>query len=216
MFERKIEVHQEEAFEGLEAAKKYAENAQKSTMKYGTFLERLQSLKIQGKKYLDVGAGPGTVAGLIVKQNPDVEITALELSADMVTVGQDYVQSLGLENRIKFIVGDAADEEIIEGLGQFDLIYSTYSLHHWENPKQVINNLVKCLTDNGVLFIHDLRRVWWLYWVPSQSGFFRSIRGAFIKQEIEEMLNDFSPESYEIKNEFPPFQLSVTIKKPTT
>jgi hypothetical protein len=70
------------------------------------------------------------------------------------------------------------------------------------------------LTDDGVLFIHDLRRVWWLYWVPSQSGFFRSIRGAYIREEVEEMLTGFSPETYDIKNEMP-FLLSVIVKKST-
>jgi hypothetical protein len=55
MFKRKIEINHEEAFEGLEAARKYAEEAQKSTMRYQAFLERLKSLGIKGR-YLDVGA----------------------------------------------------------------------------------------------------------------------------------------------------------------
>ena len=109
-------------------------------------------------------------------------------------------------------MGDAADAGLLQSLGKFDLIYSTYSLHHWENPRQVIDNLMTALADDGVLFIHDLRRVWWLYWVPSQSGFFRSIRGAYVKEEVAEMLAGFNPESYEIKNELP-FLLSLIIWK---
>jgi hypothetical protein len=68
------------------------------------------------------------------------------------------------------------------------------------------------LTDNGVLFLHDLRRVWWLYWVPSQSGFIKSIRGAYIGTEVEEILKGINPECYEIRNEIP-FLLSVIIRK---
>jgi len=210
MFERKVEIHQEEVFEGIESARQYAEEAQKSTRRYMAFLDRLKTFGIQGR-YLDVGAGPGVVAALISQDNPAVEITALELSADMVTVGQEYLQGKGLAERINYVVGDAADEAFVQSLGRFDLIYSTYTLHHWQNPRKVIDNLLSCLNDDGVLFIHDLRRVWWLYWVPSQSGFFRSIRGAYLRDEIEEMLKGINPKRYEIKYEFP-FLISVIIK----
>ena len=109
-------------------------------------------------------------------------------------------------------MGDAADSELVQSLGTFDLIYSTYPLHHWENPGKVIENLMASLTEDGVLFLHDLRRVWWLYWIPSQSGFFKPIRGAYIAPEIEDLLKGFSPECYEIRNEIP-FLLSVIIRK---
>lgn len=34
MFKRRIEIHHEEAFEGLKAARQYAEEARKSKMRY--------------------------------------------------------------------------------------------------------------------------------------------------------------------------------------
>jgi SAM-dependent methyltransferase len=213
MFERKIEIHQEEAFEGLETAKRYAENAQKSTMRYRSFLERLKSLGLEGR-YLDVGAGPGVLAGIIAQNYPNVEITALELSAAMVKVGKECLASKGLQDRIKFVIGDAEDEELMPTLGQFDLIYSTYALHFWQNPRQVIDNLMANLADNGVLLIHDLRRVWWLYYFPIRSGFIKSVRGSYVRAEVEEILKGLSPECYEIKNEFP-FLHTLIIRKPT-
>jgi 2-polyprenyl-3-methyl-5-hydroxy-6-metoxy-1,4-benzoquinol methylase len=214
MFERKIETHQqEEAFMGLEAAKQYVESAQKSTMRYRTFLENLEILNIEGR-YLDVGAGPGILAGIIAQHNPNVEIIALEVSADMVAIGKDYLKSKGLENRVEFVIGDATDEGVIQKLGKFDLVYSTYSLHHWQHPRKVIDNLMTRLADEGVLFVHDLRRVWWLYWLPIQNGFLQSVRASYLREEVEEILKGFDPESYEIKNEFP-FLLSVIIKSRT-
>jgi SAM-dependent methyltransferase len=211
MFERKVEMHQEEAFAGLEAAKEYAKSTETSTMRYRAFLSNLQALSIQGK-YLDVGAGTGNLAATIAQNNPDVEITALEISADMVTVGEEYVRNKGLGGQIKFIRGDAVGKETMNELGEFDLVYSTYSLHHWENPRKVIDNLMSSLGDNGVLYLFDLRRVWWLYWIPIRNGFFNSIRAAYVRREIEEMLTGFRPECYEIKHEFP-FMQSVIIKK---
>ena len=211
MFERKVEMHQNESFVGLEAAKEYAESAEKSTMRYRAFLSTLKSLSIQGK-YLDVGAGTGNLAAIIAQNNSAVEITALEISTDMVTVGEEYIREKGLQSQIKFIKGDAIDKETIDELGKFDLIYSTYSLHHWENPEKVVANLGSRLSDNGVLYLYDLRRVWWLYWLPIYNGFFNSIRAAYIRREIKEMLPDFPPETHEIKYEFP-FMQSIIIRK---
>ena len=117
MFKRKVETYQEEAFEGIEAAKQYAEGARKSTFRYRAFLNHLQSLGIEGR-YLDVGAGPGILAGIIAQNNPDVEITALEVSADMVAVGKNYLKSKGLQDRIEFVIGDATDEGLMKELGK--------------------------------------------------------------------------------------------------
>lgn len=211
MFKRKAEMHQEEAFAGSEAAKEYAESTNKSSMRYRAFLSNLNTLSIQGK-YLDVGAGTGDLATIIAQNNPGVEITALEISADMVTVGEEDIRNKGLQDQIKFTKGDAVDKEMIRELGKFDLIYSTYSLHHWENPKKVIDNLMSNLGDNGVLYLYDLRRVWWLYWIPIRDGFFNSIRAAYVRREIKEILTGFCPECYEIKYEFP-FMQSIIIRK---
>jgi 2-polyprenyl-3-methyl-5-hydroxy-6-metoxy-1,4-benzoquinol methylase len=214
MFERKVEIHQEEAFEGVEAARRYAETAQKSTRRYLAFLERLEALGIEGR-YLDVGAGPGILTSLVAEKFPQVEITALEPSEAMVSVGRDYLKSRGLEGRINCVTGDAADAALLQSLGKFDLIFSTYTLHHWEDPRRVIDNLLAALADNGLLFLHDLRRVWWLYWIPINNGFFKSIRGAYIPAEIEELLVGIPSECYEMKQEFP-FMVSVFIRRPAT
>jgi len=211
MFKRKVEIHQEEAFAGLEAAREYAESTKKATMRYRAFLSNLKTLSIPGK-YLDVGAGTGNLATIIAQNNPDIEITALEISTAMVTIGEEFIRNKGLQDQIKFIKGDAVKKETINELGEFDLIYSTYSLHHWENPRKVIDNLMSNLGDNCVLYIYDLRRVWWLYWVPIRNGFFNSIRAAYVRREIKEMLTGLDPQCYEIRYEFP-FMLSIIIRK---
>jgi 2-polyprenyl-3-methyl-5-hydroxy-6-metoxy-1,4-benzoquinol methylase len=211
MFKRKVDKHQEEYFSGLESARAFAASAEKSTRRYLAFLDRIKRLNIQGK-YLDVGAGAGNLATIIAQRNPDVEITALEISADMVTVGEELVREKGVHDQINFVQGDAADQDTINELGKYDLIYSTYTFHHWDNPRKVIDNLMPILREGGVLYLYDLRRVWWLYWIPNRSGFFTSIRASFVRSEIEEMLHGLEPGSYEIKNEFP-FMQSIIIRK---
>ena len=115
MFKRKVEAHQEEFFSGLESARAFAQSAEKSAIRYRAFFTRLKKLEIQGK-YLDVGAGAGNLAARIAQSNPDVKITALEISADMISVGEELISKKGVQDQIDFIQGDAVDLETIQKL----------------------------------------------------------------------------------------------------
>jgi len=210
MFKRVVESRQQETFQGMESARAYAQTAEKSSLQYQGFLKELRALGSRGR-YLEVGAGPGVVAATIAQHDPDVQITGLELSPDMVSVAREYVGSRGLEDRIRFMVGDAEDGDLISTLGKFDLIYGTYTLHHWQNPRKVIRNLTRALADGGALYLYDLRRVWWLYWVPIHNGFFYSIRAAYVAKEVRAMFEDLGADQCEIKNVFP-FMQSIVVK----
>jgi ubiquinone/menaquinone biosynthesis C-methylase UbiE len=211
MFKRVTESNQSEFFSSINDARTYAENAKKSMMRYKAFLANLQSLDIKGR-YLEIGAGPGVLTVEIARNYPEVEIMALELLPDMVTVGREYVAENKLDNSITYVVGDVEDEKIYNSLGEFDLVYSTYSLHHWANPDKAIVNLYSAVKKGGMLYIYDMRRVWWLYWVPIKNGFFNSIRASYLHNEIKLLLRELGIENTEIKNEFP-FMHSIFIKK---
>jgi len=211
MFKRIEESHQEGTFDGIESARRYAEVAEKSTVHYKGFLKELKSLGIKGR-YLEIGPGPGTLAATIAQDNLDVQITGVELSPDMASVAREYVGSKGLEDRIQFVVGDAEDEDLINTLGKFDLVYGTYTLHHWQDPKKVIRNLTRAVADGRVLYLYDLRRVWWLYWVPIHSGFWDSIRAAYVAKEVRGMFQDLGIDRCEIKKVFP-FMQSIIVRK---
>ena len=211
MFKRIIESHQGEYFSGLDNARMYAESAKQSMMRYKAFLRNLQSLYVKGR-YLEIGAGPGVLTTEIAKTYPEVEITAVEISQDMVTVGREYVAKNHLEDRIKFVVGDAEDKTIYPSLGKFDLVYCTYTLHHWANPEKAIVNLTNAVTEGGILYLYDLRRVWWLYLFPIKNGFFKSIRASYLPNEMKLMINRLDLENPETKREFP-FMHSIFIRK---
>ena len=211
---KRIESH-EEAISGIENARQYAEMAKKSSkVMYGSFLKHIKSLDVKGGEYLEVGAGSGILAAMIAEDNPDVHITAVEISSDMVTVAREYIEERKLEDRIRFVAMDAADEVMMEELGEFDLIYSTLAMHHWKDAEKVIINLLKVVGAEGVLFIHDLRRVWWLYYLPlHNSGFIDSIRAAYIPDEIKTIFQRLGIDRYEIKRRFPYFMHSIIVRK---
>jgi len=118
-----------------------------------------------------------------------------------------------LKKRIKYEIGNACDINSLKDLGKFNLIYSTFTLHHWDNAELAIKNLYSMLNDNGLLYIHDLRRVIWLYYIKSDSGFFKSIRAAYKPSEIKILLNKTGIKNYKIKTIFPFFMQSILIKK---
>ena len=211
---KRIESH-EEAISGIENARQYAEMAKSpGNIMYGSFLDHIKSLGVEGGRYLEVGAGTGVLAAMIAEDNPDVHITAVEISSDMVTVAREYIEEEKLEDRIRFVAMDAADDVMMEELGEFDLVYSTLAMHHWKDAEKVIGNLLKAVGAGGVLFIHDLRRVWWLYYLPFRgSGFIASIRAAYMPDEIKTIFQRLGINRYEIKRRFPYFMHSIIVRK---
>jgi ubiquinone/menaquinone biosynthesis C-methylase UbiE len=180
-------------------------------MKYQSFLKNCHTLNPQGRA-LDVGAGPGVVAALLVKQQPHLHITALDISPHMIEAGKDYIRDKNLGDCVDFVQGDVEDNAFLNTLGTFDFIYSTYTLHHWHDPKPVIARLLQLLNAGGTLYLYDLRRAWWLYSLPFKGGFFTSIRSAYLAPEVHDMLQEMNIPHAEVNHVFP-FLLSVIIHK---
>jgi len=208
---RIAEDHQDYFFDS-ENANKYlidAKNASKA--RFSNFLSALKKLDIKGR-YLEIGCGPGVLTQIIAKQHPDAEIIANDISPEMIKLaGQDLAEDLN--SRIKYTIGDACDINSMKESGKFDLIYSTFTLHHWDNAELAITNLHSMLNENGLLYIHDLKRVIGLYHIKSEHGFFKSIRAAYRPAEIKIMLNNLGIKDYKIKAVFPYFMQSIVIRK---
>jgi len=170
--------------------------------------------KLGGKgRYLEIGAGPGILASTIAKDHPYVKITAVELFSDMIDMGKKQVKEKGLEDRIEFIQGNVEDKALISSLGKFDLIYSTFSLHHWKNPIQALEFMFQAVKENGTLLIFDFKRIWWLYYHPKHNGFLDSVRASYLSKEIKQMFKKIGIQKIKIKTPFPFFWQIITIQK---
>jgi len=203
----------EEAIGGVEEARKYAEAHKKyARLMYRAFLKELEALHVSGD-YLEMGAGPGFLTMMIAERNPDVSITAVDLSLDMATVANEYINERKLQHRIHYVVGDVGDQDMMEGLGKFDLVYSTFSLHHWKDPETSISNLWNAVKDKGTLYIHDFKRVWWLCFWPLKGGEIDSIRASYTPKELRTTLQKLGITDYEIKTVFPFFLQSIIARK---
>ncbi len=214
MFKR-IE-HTEEAISGAENVAEYGERHKRDTdQKYRPLIKTIKAQSISGR-YLEVGAGLGTLAVTISKEIDDVadvEITAIDLSPDMAKAGREYIKESGLKEKVRYFVCDASDESEIDKLGKFDLVYSAFSLHHWRDPERIFKNLVNCIDENGILYLYDLKRVWWLYLLPINGGYINSIRAAYLPSEVGAFLKKCGITKYETRTHFPYFMQSIIAKK---
>ena len=201
------------AITGIEGARDYAEKHKKyARLMYGDLLKTIKALNISGR-CLDVGAGPGLLAVMIADEHPDITVTAIDISPDMAAVADDYIREKRLEDRINYVVGDAGDERLLEKLGKFDLVYSTFSLHHWQAPEESIRNLWKAVADNGILYLYDFRRIGWLCSLSSKIMEMKSMQASFTPSEISSLLKRIGVTNYSIKVPFPFLFQSIVARK---
>ena len=209
---RRIEP-KEEAIIGIDKVREYAEEHKKyARLMYGALVEDVKALNISGH-YLEIGAGPGFLAVMIAEDNPGVDISAVDISPDMVTLAKEHIEERKLQERIRCVMADVSDEKAMEELGKFDFVYSAFSLHHWKDPEKSISNLWNAVGDGGMLYIYDFRRVWWLYHLPLKGGFIDSVRAAYLPNEIGVVLQKAGTNKYKVKTLFPPFLQAIIVWK---
>jgi ubiquinone/menaquinone biosynthesis C-methylase UbiE len=202
-----------EVITGQQTTEDYLEMQKKLGKFYlSKFLELLGQQNKTGR-FLEVGSGPGYQTAEVAKMNQEADITAIEPSGDMIAVARSYIEQQGLSNRVRFTQGSVEDRALVEGLGRFDLIYSTFSLHHWKYPAKGIQHLYLALNDNGVLLIYDFERHWATYYLPVRRGIAESVRASYTPREISAMIAGLGIGDYSIHRHFP--YLSILIVKKT-
>lgn len=160
------------------------------------FFFRFDLLSKQGR-FLEIGPGPGYQTGIVAERYMPDEIIGLEYSSDMIKVAEKYIKGRGLD-KIRFVNGAVEDTALIRSLGKFDLIYSTFSLHHWTSPTVGIKNLYEALDENGILFVYDFFKGGIFYYVKIKRGIWESVRASYTPGEIEAILKKLQITNYKI------------------
>jgi ubiquinone/menaquinone biosynthesis C-methylase UbiE len=98
-----------------------------------------------GGRVLDVGTGPGFVAIEVARllRGNGCEIVGLDLSKAMLTVAAENAQREGLSGTLTWREGDAKAMPFDDG--EFDFVVSSGSLHHWEDPLIVFDEIARVL-----------------------------------------------------------------------
>jgi ubiquinone/menaquinone biosynthesis C-methylase UbiE len=107
---------------------------------------------------LEIGGGPGHGAVLLARRASDVRITGADIDPAMVARAADRVAREGLEDRVRVEVADVA--RLPHPDSAFDLVLSSFSMHHWEDPAKAFAEIHRVLRPGGRAIIYDLSRAW--------------------------------------------------------
>lgn len=103
---------------------------------------------------LDVGTGPGLLDVRLAQAAPESSITGVDIERDMVERAEANAAGAGVQERLHFEVGDVADLPFPDG--QFDLVFSSFSMHHWADPKRGLAEIYRVLKPGGEARIYDI------------------------------------------------------------
>jgi len=106
-----------------------------------------------GAVVLDVGTGPGRVPLMIAAACPDLTVVGVDLSAEM--VARATARAASATERIRFQVADVVALPLEDG--SVDLVVSSISQHHWDDPSAGLRDVVRVLRPGGQAWIYDFR-----------------------------------------------------------
>ena len=104
-----------------------------------------------GAAVLDVGTGPGVLLVELARSRPDVRLTGVDLSADMIAAANRNLDPFG--DRASARIGDVTSLPFSDR--SFDLIVSSLSLHHWDDPEAAVPEFARVLRPGGRVYIYD-------------------------------------------------------------
>jgi ubiquinone/menaquinone biosynthesis C-methylase UbiE len=112
-----------------------------------------------GGKVLDIGTGPGFVAIEVARllQGTGCQVVGMDLSTAMLALAAENAAKEGLNGTLAWRKGDAKAMPFDDG--EFDLVVCNDSLHHWEDPLPVFDEIARVLKQDGKCIVHDSKRL---------------------------------------------------------
>ena len=105
---------------------------------------------------LDLGCGAGQLVIELARAAPTMHVTGIDLSENLLADARQSAEEAGVAERVEFRLGNV--EGIPSPDQSLDLAISTFSLHHWNEPVKVLNEIDRVLKPGGVYYLFDLRR----------------------------------------------------------
>jgi ubiquinone/menaquinone biosynthesis C-methylase UbiE len=113
---------------------------------YEDIAEKISDTLQQGR-VLDVGTGKGRLPIKIAQRNSGLEVYGLDISDHEIEAARKSSATLGLPSAPRFEVGDVSSLSFKEEY--FDLVVSTFSLHHWPDQVGGLNEIYRVLKPGG-------------------------------------------------------------------
>lgn len=157
--------------------------------RYDEMVERLTTyLPRHARSILELGCGTGNFSVFLSELYPTAEITFVDAAEEMISTTSHRLREAPA--RLTFV--KSRFEDLTPGIGTFDLITSTISLHHVADKKSLYDRLYSRLEPGGWLMFADQLRgatdeihdVNWKAWLAFCGG-----SGQCSTEEVQSLLD---------------------------
>jgi ubiquinone/menaquinone biosynthesis C-methylase UbiE len=152
---------------------------------------------------LDLGTGPGHVALQVARRCPDLRVVGLDLAAHMVGLALRHAHRARLDGRALWPQADA--HRLPFAAASFDLVFSSFALHHWTHPLPILDEIARVLRPGGRYYLADVcrepdlfQRLFAYGSIPVVSlafgsyrgygGYYESLRAGYTRAEARDLL----------------------------
>ena len=106
------------------------------------------------RQLLDIATGTGDLAIQAVKMMPDVKVTAVDISEQMMKIGQEKVQKAGLAGSISFDKQDCTQLTIPDA--SYDAVTAAFGIRNFADLDKGLSEMCRVLRKGGHLCIIEL------------------------------------------------------------
>jgi len=126
-----------------------------SAVQFDLGIRAMNKLKLEGNEsLLDIGCGNGKLTIELAKRLPNGNITAIELSKDMIKQAKINFEKEGIDN-VRIVNMNMND---IDFRNQFDLVFSNSAIHYVKDLGVTYKAIYDALKKNGQIIIQTLLR----------------------------------------------------------
>lgn len=168
---------------------------------------------------LEIGPGPGYVGLEWLKRCPDSFLTGCEISPEMIRLARKNAREYGFDSKVNYVEGNCMQMPFPDD--SFDAVFSNGSLHEWEDPLKVFDEINRVLKPEGIFCVTDMRRdvnplVKWLIYFSTKPkeilpGFLSSLNASYTVDEIKNVLSQSTIKKFTVNKEF--FGLCISGKR---
>ncbi|VTR98586.1 class I SAM-dependent methyltransferase [Tuwongella immobilis] len=119
------------------------------------FVADLRQVGFAGR-ILDVGTGTALIPIELLRQCPDARVVAIDLAAEMLTLGQRNLEQAGLAHAITLERVNAREMPYADA--SFGAVISNSIIHHIPQPELVLREIARVVQPGGRIFVRDLMR----------------------------------------------------------
>jgi ubiquinone/menaquinone biosynthesis C-methylase UbiE len=120
------------------------------------FCVDLLALRARPRSVLDAGTGTALIAIELCRRAPEPTVEAIDLAGPMLARATRNVERAGMGGRIRLARRDATATGMPGAA--FDTVMSNSLAHHIPEPLDLFTELLRLVSDGGLLFVRDLAR----------------------------------------------------------